>query len=124
MGNETLNEQEDGFWKGAAKDAFVGTLFFILGFVVGTVVDLTFFNLYKAIDPTEDSVMLLTVLGLVQILLSIFIAVVIQPLMPVNQTYSSYFRIALLASQVFMMGHTISTVSKNLYTRESIRDTK
>lgn len=118
MATQDLEFTSPGFWSAAGIDSLLGGLNFLFGFVIGTLIDVAFYKLYQLADPTETQVWLLVPFILVQIMFSIFLVVVLSPIFKPESVYGSYFRIALLASQVFMMGYAMNKVSKNIYDRE------
>jgi len=113
-----LEYNSPGFWGAVGIDSLLGGLNFLFGFIIGTLIDVVFYKLYQKADPTETKVWLLVPFILVQIMFSIFLVVVLSPVFKPESVYGSYFRIALLASQVFMMGYALNKVSKNIYNRE------
>lgn len=119
MSADELNYGDAGFWGKVGIDSLLGGLNFLLGFVIGTVIDVAFYKLYQAVDPKETKVWLLIPFILVQIMFSIFLVVIVSPIFKPESVYGSYFRIALLASQVFMMGYALNKVSKNIYDRDN-----
>lgn len=119
VGTADLEYNSPGFWPAVAVDSLLGGLNFLLGFVIGTLIDVAFFKLYQLCDPEESRVWVLIPFILVQIMFSIFLVVVLTPIFKPESVYGSYFRIALLASQVFMMGYALNRVSKNIYDREN-----
>ena len=118
VGTDDIEFNAPGFWGAVAIDSLLGGLNFLFGFVIGTLIDVAFYKLYQAIDPSETKMWILVPILLVQIMFSIFLVVVLTPLFKPESVYGSYFRIALLASQVFMMGYSLNRISKTIYDRD------
>jgi ABC-type branched-subunit amino acid transport system permease subunit len=119
VGTENLEYNSPGFWGAVGIDSLLGGLNFLFGFIVGTLIDVAFYKLYQLADPEENKLWILIPFILCQIMFSIFLVVVLTPIFKPESVYGSYFRIALLASQVFMMGYALNRVSKNIYDREN-----
>lgn len=98
--------------------AFTGLLIFLMGFVIGTIVDITFFSLYRKWDPKEKNRGKLIALAVVQIFMIIFI---INATTPVKALGSS-FSFGLMSSQVFLFVHAIETVSHQVFDRDCSHD--
>ena len=94
--------------------AFVGLLIFLAGFIVGTMVDISFFSLYRKWDPKEEAKGKLIALSIVQIFIIIFI---INAALPFKVLGSS-FSFGLMSSQVFLFVHALETVSHQVFDRE------
>ena len=89
--------------------AFIG---FILGFVLGTLLDIAFFKVYHRIDPKRDSNAKLVCLMLVQILIVLFI----------GQTISYYhlgssFLFGLMTAQLFLIKYAVKRISNYMSDR-------
>ena len=98
--------------------AFAGLLIFLLGFAAGTIVDITFFTMYRKWDHTEKNRGKLIALSIVQIFIVIFIINATTPI----KALSSSFSFGLMSSQVFLFVHAIETVSHQVFDRDCSHD--
>ena len=98
--------------------AFAGLLIFLLGFVIGTIVDVTFFSIYRKWDPAEKNRGKLIALAIVQIFIVIFIINATTPIKALGNSFS----FGLMSSQVFLFVHAIETVSHQVFDRDCSHD--
>lgn len=93
--------------------AFLGLLIFIVGFIIGTILDIIFLNIYRKWDPKEDNNSKLIILFVIQLYIIIFM---------IHISYSkkergSVFTFGLISSQIFLLEHTIESLSNIMYKR-------
>ena len=97
---------------------FGGLLIFLLGFAVGTVVDVGFFSVYRKWDSTHENQGKLITLAIIQLFIVIFIINATKPV----KTLGSSFSFGLMSSQVFLFVHAIETVSNKVFDRDCSLD--
>ena len=96
------------------RNTIIGLLIFLLGFIVGTIVDITFFSMYRKWDPTEKNKGKLIALAIIQLFIIIFIINASNPV----KVLGSSFSFGLMSSQVFLFVHAIETVSNHVFDRD------
>ena len=94
--------------------AFAGLFIFIVGFLVGTIIDIGFFNLYRKIDPNQENKGKLLALAVVQLFIIIFIIHATQPIKILGPSFS----FGLMSSQVFLFVHAIETIANKVFDRD------
>ena len=94
--------------------AFKGLIIFLLGFVIGTGIDIGFFSIYRKWDPQKDNKGKLITLAIVQLFIVIFIIHTTLPFKELGATLS----FGLMSSQVFLFVHAIETVSNGVFNRD------
>jgi len=96
-------------------ESFAGLLIFLLGFIIGTGIDIVFFSMYRKWDSSDKNRGKLIILTILQLFIIFFI---------VNSTSSvkalgSIFPFGLMSSQVFLFVHAIETISHGVFDRQS-----
>ena len=94
--------------------SFQGLVIFLLGFMIGTAIDILFFALYNKWDPDKKNHVKLVPLALVQLYIIIFL---LGATAPVKQLGSA-FSFGLMSSQVFLFVHAVETISNTVYDRK------
>lgn len=97
--------------------AFGGFMYFIWGFVLGTIMDLAFLKTYKKIDPKENNNLYLTVMILVQLYVLVF--VISLTFNSKNESSIYFLRIGLLSSQLFLLEFALEKLTNIVYNRKT-----
>ena len=95
------------------RTTIIGLVIFLLGFIIGTIVDITFFSIYRKWDSTEKNKGKLITLAIIQLFIIIFIINASNPV----KVLGSNFSFGLMSSQVFLFVHAIETVSNQVFDR-------
>ena len=88
-----------------------GLVVFLLGFALGTAIDIVFFKLYVKWDPNEKNNAKLLTIFISQIYIIILILTQFKKL-------EGTFSFGLMSSQVFLLVHTTSYISNMVYNRD------
>ena len=99
-------------------EAFLGLMIFLLGFGIGTTVDVGFFSLYRQWDPKERNNTKLVALAAVQLFIIIFIINVTTPV----KFLGTSFAFGLMSSQVFLFVHAVESISNKVFDRDCSDD--
>lgn len=94
---------DKNFWVDSIKDGFVGTVQFIVGFLIGTMIDAIFFQLYKRLDPTQDRMGILLIIIFLQIFTLSLIFSGISRYIPMESLDNFFIRFGILSSQIFLI---------------------
>jgi hypothetical protein len=99
------------------KYASIGTFMFIIGFSIGVLLDLVFYNIYKKVDPKEESDLKLITLIFMQLFVLAFIG---YSTFDISKDWKlSYFmRLGIFSSQIFLLGYGVRRITKKLYKRK------
>lgn len=103
--------------KEASRDAFLGTIAFILTFILGSVIDLGFHKLYKSLDKDEKNEILLFILFFVQMFIIIFIFSLINQ-HKWDQTIVYFLRMGLVVSQIFALQFALKRLGDKINGRD------
>jgi hypothetical protein len=90
--------------------SFIG---FIIGFVLGTALDIGFFKVYEKIDPEHKNNYKLVLMVLVQIF---FILLTIQ-LISVRSVFKYNFILGLMTSQIFLLQYAVKRLANGFCDR-------
>lgn len=100
------------------KIAALGTLEFMIAFIIGTLLDIVFFKIYKKLDPNEKSNTVLISLVLLQLFTLILIT---SPSFNFNifgPIDSFFLRLGLVTSQLFLLEFSMGRLSSMVYPRK------
>lgn len=93
---------------------------FFAGFIIGSMVDVMFFNVYKRIDPKEESASTLAVTVCVQLFLLVILIKMTfngEEVGLVSDPVGKYFlRLGLISSQIFLLKYAMKRFGKYLKT--------
>jgi hypothetical protein len=89
------------------KESAAGTVFFILGYILGSLYDMLFFQIFRKIDPTMNNHIRLFVIVLVQLFLLVIIITTISSALHLPGEELFFLRMGLVSSQVFLLQWTI-----------------
>lgn len=92
--------------------SFEDLLIFLLGFLIGTIIDIIGFSIYQRIDPKKEHKGKLLSLDIVQIFIIIFIIHV------TTKSVGSSLTLGLMSSQVFLFVDVIKTIDNRMTDRD------
>ena len=100
--------------------SFYALLLFLVGFVVGSILDVIFFAIYKRIDPKEQNNTKLFILIVIQLYILILIfSITYNNILKITSPLLLYFiRIGLLTSQLFLMEYAMERLADIIYNRK------
>lgn len=101
------------------KSAMLGTLGFIMGFLIGTVLDVIFYKFYYLIDPNEKNDLFLSIMFIVQFFILLIILQLLTKYGLKNTLYKFSIRMGLFASQVFLLEYTMNRLFSNIHPSHS-----
>lgn len=107
-----------GFLLQAVKGSFNSTLLFIGGFLLGTIIDIAYYQLYKQWDPKEKNRWKLLTIVLIEIYTVVFILKVIYHFMPLEFPEGLFFNIGILTALLFLLKYTADRISTFIHRRE------
>lgn len=87
---------------------------FLLGFILGTIIDIIFFKIYSKWDPTDKNNSKLMTISLFQIYFIIILLEIISLYKKPGDTFS----IGLMTSQIFLFVHSAEHISGMIYDRK------
>jgi uncharacterized membrane protein YqgA involved in biofilm formation len=103
--------------KEASRDAFLGTIAFILTFILGSIIDLGFHKLYKLIDKDEKNEILLFIIFFVQMfIIVLFVSLINQYQWNITIVY--FLRMGLIVSQIFALQFALKRLSDKINGRD------
>jgi len=100
------------------KQSVIGLCLFGLGFLTGTIVDMLTYKFYKKIDPDRNNFAKLVFVGAVQCYLIVIILLVFSYCHQTDNFYNYIFRISFLASQIFLGGYIINSMTNKISNRQ------
>ena len=118
-----MSSCEGNFLFCALKDSVLGTTEFILGFLIGTLIDVFFFKLYKKIDPEENNLGLLTVVMFFQIFTLILIFNSISRYVQSEEVVNMFIRIGMISSQIYLVQYAGEKFGLIVYDRKEHKTT-
>lgn len=96
------------------RDSFIGLIIFLIGFCIGTVIDVIFSKLYHVWDPKEQSKPKLVTLAIIQLFIVIFILTATASVKKLGAS----FTFGVVTSQIFLLVHTVETLSSLVHKRD------
>lgn len=101
------------------KDTFIGTSEFIIGFILGTILDVMFFKLYKKIDPEEKNNKILFTMIIIQLFILIFLISLTIKYVKIEDNMGNFFlRLGIITSQLFLLEFSLERLADYIYDRE------
>jgi hypothetical protein len=100
--------------------ALLGTIFFYVGFIIGSIIDAIFYRIYTKTDPREKNTG--AIIGIVSV--QIFVLIVIQVIVnriPAPRGYEmihSLFDLGYIISQFYMAHFAMEKISNLIYDRK------
>lgn len=98
------------------KDIILGIFSLIIGFAVGTSIDIIFFSTYKKLDPKQESITKLLTVTLAQVIVLMIAIVTGKEWIPGLE--DNIFQTGLIASQIFMVSYSITRIGTLISARE------
>lgn len=98
------------------KDVILGVFSLIIGFAMGTVIDVAFFATYKKIDPLQKSISKLVTITLLQTI--VIMIVIVTGKDWIKGLEDNIFQTGLISSQIFMVSYSITRLSTLVSSRE------
>ena len=95
------------------KDSGLATASFIVGFIIGTVVDMGFFTLYMQWDPEEKSIWKLTPIVLAQVFVLMLMLTSVDRIEEFEHLHIS--KLGLIVSQIFMLEYAVLRYGQLIY---------
>lgn len=92
---------------------------FILGFILGTIIDIFFYQLYIKWDPKKTNLKKLLVIITIQILFFTTILSFENTFSKLESLHGVIFRLSLVMSQIFMVNYALGRISDIIYHRDS-----
>jgi hypothetical protein len=89
------------------RESAAGTAFFILGYALGSLYDMLFFQLYRKIDPNMNSRIRLFVIVIVQLFLLVIVITSLSSGINLPGEELLFMRMGLISSQVFLLQWTL-----------------
>ena len=106
------------------KKTIVSALIFIITFILGTFMDVIFFNLYIKWDPEENNLVKLITVLLIQILVLTSILSYENMYYNLESLYGVVFRLSLITSQLFMVKYALERISDSIYHRKGFKNSR
>ena len=100
--------------KEVSKIALIGTIAFILTFILGSIIDLGFHKLYTAIDKDEQNEILLSLIFFVQMYVIVFIVGLLNQNNQMNPTILYFLRMGFIVSQIFVLHFVLKRISDKI----------
>lgn len=100
--------------KEVSKIALIGTIAFILTFILGSIIDLGFHKLYTAIDKDEQNEILLSLIFFVQMYVIVFIVGLLNQNNQMNPTILYFLRMGFIVSQIFALHFVLKRISDKI----------
>jgi hypothetical protein len=89
------------------KDSASGTVFFILGYALGSLYDMLFYQMYRKIDPDMNHNTRLIPIVLVQLFVLIFLVIFLTSGGIILGVELLFMRVGLVSSQIFLLQWTL-----------------
>ncbi len=103
------------------KDSMIATASFIIGFIIGTLVDTGFFSLYVKWDPEEKSIWKLSAIVLAQIYVLMLVYVAIEKFKEYENLHGVITRLGFIISQIFMFEYAVARYGQLIYRGEGAK---
>lgn len=100
------------------KTSVCGTLLFLLGFLIGTILDIMFFKLYTKLDPLEENLWIMAAVGAFQIF-TMMIYLTLSSQLIKNDDISTGFKIGMITSFLFTVDYAATRFNNYLYNRKT-----
>lgn len=94
--------------------SFIGLVFFILGFALGTILDFVIYKAYSKLDPSLNNYKKLLGVCVVQSYLIILCVLTFSYWIPLESFYSIMFRLSFFSTQIFLGGYIIFNITNKL----------
>ena len=94
-----------------------GVIQFLIGFIVGSLVDFIFFRIYKKIDPKERSRLLLVITIILQLNILVWLIIQTDRIGWKGPMDNYFLRIGLISSQLFLLEYAIGKFVNDVYYR-------
>lgn len=102
------------------RDSAIGSIKYIIGFLLGTMIDVAFYELYKKLDPNHKNKNILLRVIILQlyftIALSIWITYIIGSKKATHITHN-FFSLGYLSSQIFLFGDAVRSIARLVHLR-------
>jgi ABC-type transport system involved in cytochrome c biogenesis permease subunit len=99
------------------KNSTIGTATFVVGFIIGTIVDMGFFTLYMRWDPEEKSIWKLTPIVLAQIFVLMLMLASLHKIKEFEHMQGTISKLGLIVSQIFMLEYAVVRYGELIYDR-------
>ena len=99
------------------KDSGIATATFVVGFIIGTIVDMGFFTLYMQWDPEEKSIWKLTPIVLAQIFVLMLMLTSVDKIEEFEHLHGVVSKLGLIISQIFMLEYAVVRYGEIIYDR-------
>ncbi len=97
------------------KDSGLATVSFIVGFIIGTIIDMGFFTLYIQWDPKEENIWKLTPIVLAQIYILMLMLVSVDRIDEFEHLHGTISKLGFIVSQIFMLEYAVLRYGQLIY---------
>jgi hypothetical protein len=101
--------------------ALFGVVEFIVGFMIGSLVDLGFYRLYEKIDPERKSDVKLACMMILQFYVLFVLILSVSNINTQSSTNRYFLKVGMLSSQLFLLKFCTSRVKHVLYTKSKTK---
>ena len=103
----------------------LGTIFFYIGYITGSIIDAIYFQIYKHIDPTKNNKGAIIGIVTLQIFTLIIVQIIINriPTPPGYDMLHNVFDLGYVLSQLYMAEFAMKKFSSFIYDRHTTMDT-
>jgi len=102
------------------KDSVFATASFVIGFIIGTIIDMGFFTLYIRWDPEEENIWKLTPIVLAQVYILMLMIVSVDRFDEFEHLHGVVSKLGLIVSQIFMLEYAVLRYGQIIYPGKGI----